>query len=74
MAVGEDWRDSETAEVDQWAGGGYGSVVVGSGCWGRARPLIRPVWPYLTPALTALCLGNQNPPKNHIWGYMGLYA
>ena len=23
-------------------GGWYGSVVVGSGCWGRARPLIKP--------------------------------
>ena len=48
---------------DDWSravvgGGWYGSVVVGSGCWGRARPLMRPVWPYLTPALIALYLGN----------------
>jgi hypothetical protein len=35
---------------------------------------MRPVLPYLTPALTALYLGNQNPPKNDIWGYMVLYA
>ena len=35
---------------------------------------MRPVWPYLTPALTALYLGNQNPSKNHICAYMGLYA
>jgi hypothetical protein len=55
-------------------GGWYGSVVVGSGCWGRARPLMRPVSPYLTPALTALYLGNQNPSKNDICGYMSLYA
>jgi hypothetical protein len=55
-------------------GGWYGSVVVGSGCWGRARPLMRPVWPYLTPGLTALYLGNQNASKNAIWGYMGPHA
>jgi hypothetical protein len=45
------------------SGGWYGSVVVGRGCWGRARPSMRPVRLYLTPALTALYLGNQNPPK-----------
>jgi hypothetical protein len=29
----------------------------------------------LTPALTALYLGNQNPPKNkNVCGYMTLYA
>jgi hypothetical protein len=52
-------------------GGWYGSVVVGSGCSGQARPSMRPVWPYLTPALTALYLGNQNPPKNHIRPFNG---
>jgi hypothetical protein len=30
-----------------------------------------PVWPYLTPALTALYLGNQNPPKKF---HMALYG
>jgi hypothetical protein len=35
---------------------------------------MRYVWPYFAPPLTALYLGNQNPPKNLIWGYMTLYA
>jgi hypothetical protein len=55
-------------------GGWYGSVVVGSGRWGRARPLMWPVWPYLTPVLTALYLGNQNVSFFFICGYMGLHA
>jgi hypothetical protein len=32
---------------------------------------MRPVWPYLTPAITALYLGNQNPPKKI---HMDLYG
>jgi hypothetical protein len=53
-------------------GGWYGSVVVESGCWGRARPLMRHVWPYLTPALTALYLGNKNASKKMVYG--GIWA
>jgi hypothetical protein len=52
-------------------GGWYGSVVVGSGCWGRARLVTRHVWPYSTPALTTLYLGNQNASKI---SYAGVWA
>ena len=38
--VGEDQREYKTAEVNPVlvSGGLYGSVVLGNGCWGRARP------------------------------------
>jgi hypothetical protein len=43
--------------------------------------IMRPVRPYLTPALTALHLGSQAPPlfssedpSPEEWGYIGLYA
>jgi hypothetical protein len=32
---------------------------------------MRPVWPYLAPALTALYLGNQKPAKK---SHMGVYG
>jgi hypothetical protein len=41
-------------------GGWYGSVVVESGCWGRARPPRWPVCPYLAPTLTASISATRN--------------
>jgi hypothetical protein len=59
--VGEDRRDSETAEVDQWW-----SVVAGIGQWWSQVDAGVFGWPYLTLTLTALYLGNQNAPKKAI--------
>jgi hypothetical protein len=70
IRVGYIWLNREFQYICFWYH--IVHVVVGSGCWGRARPPMRPVWPYLTPAQTALYFGNQNPPKKtiYVWPYI----
>jgi hypothetical protein len=76
-AVGEDQRDSETAEGNQcwWVVTGMGWVS-GDRQWvlGSSRAAIAACLAALTPALAALYLDNQNAPKIGICGYMTLHA
>jgi hypothetical protein len=59
--VGEDRRDSETAQIDQcWL------VVAGMGQWWSEK------WVSVSSQSTALNLGNQNASKVYI--YMGVYG
>ena len=74
--MSEDRRDCETAEVDHWTsvvvGMGQWWSEVGAGVWVEQGREMWHVWPYLTPALTALYLSNQNP--SHKKGCMRLYG
>ena len=59
--MGEDRRDSETAEVDQCWSVGWLAWVSGARRWaleGRVRPPMRPVRPYLTPTRPASFSGH----------------